>query len=339
MAGFFALQWHITNKCDQRCKHCYIFNSDSIIPKEEWDIVDAERLLKEFTAFCVKYKKRPSMAITGGDPILHPQFWEIIDLVHKHNIPFNILGNPFHLNPEVVNTLKSRGCQKYQVSLDGLPKTHDSMRKPGSFEATIEAIKLLKECELPPVVMTTVSRINYLEVPELTRMLVNLGVHTCAFARYCPTHNDTESNLSPYEYRAFLGTMWDVYSELADCGTKFTLKDHLWKAYLFEEGMLEAIPDDGVVYDGCHCGNSHLTFLENGEAYACRRMETPVGAFPKNSLEEIFFSEQMDNYRDIDQIDGCKDCELLCQCRGCRAVAFGTTGGDYFAKDPQCWRC
>lgn len=339
MAGFFALQWHITNKCDQRCKHCYIFNSDHPVTGEEWSLENAELLLNEFVAFCRKYEKRPSMAITGGDPILHPQFWEILDLVCKHKIPFNILGNPFHLNPQVIKNLKDAGCQKYQVSLDGLEKTHDSMRQPGSFNATIEAIKLLKENNLSPVVMTTVSKVNWLEIPELTKLIVELGVHTCAFARYCPTHGDVKDNLSPQQYRNFLDTMWKVYTNLAEKGTRFTLKDHLWKAYLVEEGLLEVVKDDGIVYDGCHCGNSHLTFLETGEAYACRRMETPVGFFPDNSLEEIFFGKEMDTYRDIRQIEGCKECELLCQCRGCRAVAFGTSGGNYFAKDPQCWKC
>ena len=25
MKQYFAFQWHITDDCDQRCKHCYIF--------------------------------------------------------------------------------------------------------------------------------------------------------------------------------------------------------------------------------------------------------------------------------------------------------------------------
>lgn len=32
MAGFFAFQWHITDDCDQRCKHCYIFSEDNDLP-------------------------------------------------------------------------------------------------------------------------------------------------------------------------------------------------------------------------------------------------------------------------------------------------------------------
>lgn len=29
MSEYFAFQWHITNDCDQRCKHCYIFSENN----------------------------------------------------------------------------------------------------------------------------------------------------------------------------------------------------------------------------------------------------------------------------------------------------------------------
>ena len=29
MSEYFAFQWHITDDCDQRCKHCYIFSENN----------------------------------------------------------------------------------------------------------------------------------------------------------------------------------------------------------------------------------------------------------------------------------------------------------------------
>ena len=29
MKEYFAFQWHITDECDQRCKHCYIFSENN----------------------------------------------------------------------------------------------------------------------------------------------------------------------------------------------------------------------------------------------------------------------------------------------------------------------
>lgn len=73
--------------------------------------------------FCEVYYRRPYFYITGGDPILHPDFWRLLELLKSRNIPFAILGNPFHLDLQVCLRLKEYGRQKYQLSLDGMKKT------------------------------------------------------------------------------------------------------------------------------------------------------------------------------------------------------------------------
>lgn len=47
--------------------------------------------------FCKVYDRLPYFYITGGDPILHPDFWRLCELMKQNSIPFTILGNPFHL--------------------------------------------------------------------------------------------------------------------------------------------------------------------------------------------------------------------------------------------------
>ena len=79
------------------------------------------------------------------------------------------------------------GCVKYQLSLDGLEKTHDMFRKPGSFKATLDAIKLIKESDMWAAVMTTVSKTNHEEIPDLIDLVDELGVDVYAVGRYCPT--------------------------------------------------------------------------------------------------------------------------------------------------------
>lgn len=65
-------------------------------------------------------------------------FWDILALLQERNIPFTILGNPFHLTDEVCRRLKEYGCDKYQLSIDGMRETHDAIRKSGSFDTTVE---------------------------------------------------------------------------------------------------------------------------------------------------------------------------------------------------------
>ena len=337
MDHYFGLQWHITNRCDQRCKHCYIFNaSGERVPTSEFELEEAYRVVDNFMTFCKQTGCKPLLTITGGDPLLYPHIWPLLEYLKEKELRFSILGNPFHLDSDAANRLRSFGCNSYQMSLDGLEETHDAIRKKGSFKATLDKISPLLEAGIRANIMSTVSSMNCSDIPELTRTVVEAGVTVFTFARYCPTHDDTEYNMTPSEYREFLETMWQVFSDLADRGTTFTLKDHLWTPFLQEKGLFTP-RSEKVVFEGCGCGHAHMTVLEDGSVYACRRFESLVGNILERDFMSIFLDVPMSEYRNIEALEGCKDCELLFQCRGCHAVSAGSTGS-FFQRDPQCWR-
>lgn len=213
----FGLQWHITDRCDQRCKHCYIWRDKKrkpfleVLDFQELNLKTCYKIVDDFSFFCEKFKVNPVINITGGDPILFPFFWEILEYLKEKNIPFRILGNPFHLNYKVCRRLKELGCIAYQLSLDGLQKTHDFFRKEGSFESTLKAIDLLKAIEIRVVILSTVSRLNHLDIPKLTRIVVDKKVEVYDFARYCPNSDESNTQLLPQEYKAFLSKMWEIF--------------------------------------------------------------------------------------------------------------------------------
>ena len=187
MKQYFSFQWHITDECDQRCKHCYIFSEDNSKNLDEMNFDQIKETFYKCLDFCETYNRLPYFYITGGDPILHPNFWDLLTLIKKYEIPFTILGNPFHLTKDNCKQLKEFGCQKYQLSIDGMEKTHDWFRKPGSFKCTLDKIKIINESGIKSVVMTTVSKVNINEVGNIIDTVVKAGVNIFAFARYCPT--------------------------------------------------------------------------------------------------------------------------------------------------------
>ncbi len=339
MKEYFAFQWHITDHCDQRCEHCYIFAEDRDIPLQEMQWADMERVLDNCREMCDQLGRQPYFYITGGDPILHRDFWRLAERLKTLGISFGILGNPFHLDAVVCERLYRNGCERYQLSIDGLRETHDSIRKPGSFDATLEKIPVIKAAGMRAVIMTTVSKRNLYEIPAIIDLVVVAKADVFAFARYCPTSLEKSAHVSPREYQALLAACWAKFEAYRDRGTTFNLKDHLWTLFLYEKGLFtipeELLPD--VVYDGCNCGISHLTILPGGDVYACRRMESAVGNALSERLLGIFLGDKMDEYRAYDKFSKCSKCELLRFCRGCPAVACGHTG-DFRAADPQCWK-
>lgn len=198
---YFAFQWHITDSCDQRCEHCYIFSEGH--PKLiEMSFPKAAKVVDDCVDMCRRMNRLPYFYITGGDPILHSRFWDILALLKERNIPFTILGNPFHLTDDICARLKDYGCDKYQLSIDGMRATHDAIRKPGSFDTTIEKITIIRNAGIRCAVMTTVSGTNIREIPDIIDLVVAHEVDIFAFGRYCPTSFEKKAHISSHRNTA-----------------------------------------------------------------------------------------------------------------------------------------
>ncbi len=353
MAQYFAFQWHITDECDQRCKHCYIFaEGHPALVSMSWE--QMKHVFFNALEFCENFGRLPYFYITGGDPILHPHFWDLLELCHEHEVPFTLMGNPFYLTAENLQRMRNLGCDKYQMSIDGTEKTHDWFRKQGSFKTTLEKIRLINGAKdadgipITSVIMTTVSGTNISEIPAVIDAVVEAGAQVYAFARYVPTSDgkaDGKSDwyIAPERYRNFLETVDAKYRayEKSGCKTYFNRKDHLWMLFDYEHGRF-TIPSDaekGMIYGGCNCGNCHITILPTGDIYACRRVaNSRVGNAFTDRLAEVWTSAKMEGFREYGKFSKCAQCELLPYCRGCPAVAAGSHGGDFYAADPQCWK-
>lgn len=169
---YFSFQWHITDYCDQRCKHCYIF-SEGHPDLLSVSVERAKKVIDSCVEMCEKMGGRlPYFYVTGGDPLLHPQVWDILGMLKAKEIPFTILGNPFHLTDENCKKLKYYGCEKYQLSIDGNRETHDFMRKPCSFDTTLEKIEVLHRNGI----RAGVNEAHFLDAAKLLAERVNVPI-------------------------------------------------------------------------------------------------------------------------------------------------------------------
>jgi len=310
--------------------------------KNKLSFNDFKKIFDNFLAFCKEMEVKPFIYFTGGDPLLNNEFFKFLDYCKTNNIPFSIMGNPFHLDDATAKKLKDYNIESYQMSIDGLEDTHDYFRKKGSFNETINKFKLLKKHNISSKCMFTLSKTNMSDLIPVIEKINNL-VDLFSFARLVPTGcgSDLKKDLiKPKEYRQLLLNVHDKYEELKKKGTTthFNYKDHLWKLLFNELGLYNNFPKDDLVYDGCHASINHITVLSDGSILLCRRMPILLGNALNDSFLDIFLKNKTINeFRDISKFKKCKNCELLRFCRGCPAVGWALTG-DMFAEDPQCWK-
>lgn len=346
-----TLQWHLTDRCGRRCRHCYVQDGEGRASlSAEMDLETCREVVGMHVRLCRRLTAEtglgfePRFVLSGGDPLLHPHLHEVLGEIARRGLETTLLGNAEGLDAAAAAALRAAGVTSFQASLDGLEATHDAIRGAGSFGATLEGFDRLAAAGVRTAVMATVHRENLEDLPALAELVARRGIGTFAFARAVALGRGRELDLdiAPLEYRAFLVGMRETERRLEGEGraTRFPRKEHLFTLLLHELGELRLVPGSrpGKTTGGCHMGGSFLVLLPDGTAMACRRFPSPIGRVPDQSLAELFLaSPEMAAYRRVRDYEKCGRCELLLACRGCPAVAWGRSGS-HRAPDPQCWK-
>lgn len=342
---FFTLQWHLTALCDQHCKHCYMYDSDTYTDelKKPLSLEQYKMVIDDFSQATKEWDVKGRIVFTGGDPLLRKDLFEVLKYAKSMGFILGILGNPYHLDIETVKKLKDFGISFYQISIDGLEEIHDILRRKGSFKESIRALRLLKWAGIKTKVMFTLSKLNVKELLKVMNIVAQENVDSFTFARLTPIGSGTklkEDLIKAQEYRDLLLKVLKEITKLKLEGynTYFDMKENLGFLLLDELKLLPPIPDDKIIYDGCMVGINILSILANGIVYPCRRLPIIIGKVPEQKIKDIFLnSKTLNDLRKVEKLEKCSKCNLLQICRGCPAVAYAVYG-NYFAPDPQCWK-
>lgn len=342
------MQWHLTVECDQNCKHCYMFSDDNydLQLNRQLSTDMAFRLIDEFAELAKKLGTTGYINLTGGDPILSYNFWDVLKYVQKyapHVKLETIMGNPFHIDNDSAVKLKQYGIKSYQISLDGLEETHDKIRRKGSFKESLRALKCLHDAGIITGVLSTVHRQNCLEIIELYKFVNTISdIDYFSLDRMIPIGNGDkefgDSVVKIEEYKRLMMLVFE-YEVLHAKSRKLIYKDILWGPFFYDLGITDPFDKDCKTFCGnCEAGSAGITVLADGEVYACRRLDILAGRFPQQSLDAIYFNSPLfKGLRNIEINNGCHECELFYHCCGCPAMKYAVYGSPY-SEEPTCWK-
>lgn len=187
-------QWSITGECNLRCRHCFMSapHAKHGAPTKE-QLINIADQLAECGVFTV--------GITGGEPLIREDLWEIIDALSEREIGVNtIYTNGWLVDETLLDKLDERKMHPtFQLSFDGIG-WHDFLRGvPGAEEKTIKALKLLKERNYNVAVSMCIHRKNRSVLRDSIRLLASLGVASVKCGRMmelgewnCPDMKDLQ---------------------------------------------------------------------------------------------------------------------------------------------------
>lgn len=337
---YFILQWHITERCNWHCRHCY--QEENYIKEE----LPFDKLLKIFRQYLdlIKYfgtlgPQRTRLSLTGGEPLLRKDFFLFLEKIYKYNKYFylSILSNGSLLIKENAHRLKSLGVRAIQVSLEGMEKNNDAIRGQGAFQKTIRAIEILVESKINVSVSFTLTKQNILDVLPLVKLCEELGVWRIGIRRLVPIGRGSvlkDNMLSPRELRKIY---FDIEKKRRELKTKNSNLRFIVRGC--EESILSQDVERPLSFCGVIDGRA-LVILPSGDVIPCRRLPIKIGNVLEKDLLMLYYgSQKLKHLRNLNNAHQfCKKCFYFGSClSGAKCISYA-----YFKKlylpDPQCWR-
>lgn len=300
----------LTGLCNEHCRHCGSncgdFKEVNPLSAEEIETL----LLQVKEDFDIK---NLSLAVTGGEPLLRPDFFEIMGRANEMGYRWGMTSNGTLITEEVARKLADAGMKTISVSVDGLADTHDWFRqKPGSYELTMQGIRnLLAVGTFQHVQITSVihhSNIHQLE--EMYETFSKVGVRSWRVINIEPigrAKEQPELLLSKQELKKmfrfiekkrFAGQMEVSYGCSHYLGAKTEREVRKW-------------------YFLCNAGVYTASVTHNGDVVACldieRRPELIQGNIRNTRLKEIWengFTPFRTNFRTCEKCEKCNHYEF-----------------------------
>ncbi len=280
----------------------------------------------------------PSMNITGGEPFLRHDLFDILREMKKEGFEIYLLTNGTLVNTERARTLADLGVSGVQVSMEGPEDVHDSIRGGGSYSASATGVEHLVDAGLAVTLNVTVSNLNAEQVEKIVTFGSNAGVRRIGFSRLVPSGRGRvllSEMLAPKQLLELYKSLFSLELKSLEIVTGDPLAAQM---------KIKAGEDAGTTaISGCAAGVSGLTIRPNGNVTPCRRLPLSIGNVRKDPLREIWAaSPVLEALRDRSRYTGkCGACARWARCRGCRAIAYAYSRSkgedDFLADDPQCF--
>lgn len=265
------LDLHLVDYCQLNCKHCYLNKGNSVMPLDMLRAICEDFLQTDFPLpQCV-------IILSGGEPLLHPNFVDACGIIRKLNGHVSLSTNGI-LIPKYIHTFhKNDGIQ---VSADGDREAHDFIRGRGSYEKAVRALNLLDEYGIRHSICFTVCEENKHCIDHILDLCIETCARTLNFNIYQPIR---KSDLKPIGYMEWV--------EMRKYVKKRAEKEGIY----LPEGCIEG---------GCIARILGLSVLPDGTYWDCSRNQKVMGKYPQ-PIKEVLLWDNIKKQTPVNPFETC----------------------------------
>ena len=294
---FPMMNFMITGKCNYNCLHC--FNAADNAPlMTEWKYEDALDLLDQARDCGIE-----GFTITGGEPMLHPHFMDIVKAIYSRDMFVRELNtNGYFITQSVLDEFRATGCDPLiKISFDGIG-CHDWMRdRKGAEQRTLAAMELCIKNGFKVMSQTQVNKKNLHTLIPTAKRLNDMGVSVMRLIRTTEAPRwEKNSPASCFTFEEYYAAMLDFMREYKDSG--MTMELMLWQFMNADAKnktySIQPVIDPRGEYKPtapiCKCIRGLVGVSSSGEIVPCLQMSgyfeehgIHLGSLYKTSLKEL----------------------------------------------------
>ena len=268
--------WQITNECNLACLHCIEESGPGKAFRDELDETQVFAVLDQLMDHEVPY-----LSFSGGEPMLHPLFFKMVEHVCTRGAQLKIETNGHYLTVENCERMKALGVKAVQVSLDGASsQTFNRMRVRGNFDMTVDGLHKLREAGVPVEINFSPARFNAHEIGAVVDLAYELG----AFSFYTGRTMFTGNAVKAWRHLELPNDRYDAFFDILRA--KAVEYRGRMRVYFHEAGLLEELR-----YRLQHPA-ALLIVLPNGLVKIINALPFVCGDLRRQSLEEIWANFQ-----------------------------------------------
>ncbi len=334
------IAWEVTRSCNLACKHCRGEAHPEPYPGE-LSTEEAKALIDTFPEV-----GEPIIIFTGGDPMMRPDVYELIAYATAKGLRCVFSPNGTLITPETARKIREAGIQRCSISIDGADaKSHDDFRAvPGSFDASMRGIELLKAEGMEFQINTTVTRDNLQSFKKIFELCERIGAVAWHIFLLVPMGRAArlkDQVITATEYEEVLNWFYD-FRKTTSMHLKATCAPHYYRIMRQKakaEGLSVDMENFGMdaMTRGCLGGTGFCFISHVGQVQPCGYLELDCGNIKKQPFPEIWKnSKHFKEFRTQEEYKGkCGVCEYHKVCGGCRARAH-SMDNDHMAEEPLC---
>ncbi len=322
--------YEITPRCNSNCLYCYnVWKEDKDYPQGELAFTQIKELFEK-----VLTEISPlGITLTGGEPLLHPDIFEVARYFQERNIKLGLATNGILLTDEVTKRLIENGVDYFEISLPGIAeKAYGSLCQSASVKEARKAILNIKKHRAQLNISFVITKLNLAEIEDVIDLSFAFSANSIALNRFVPggegLRNTNELEITAEELE---GALFIADQKSKEYNLPINVTIPIEDCVIAHQRYLN------LNFGSCICGKIKWVIDPLGNLRTCEQNSQILGSLFEKSFSELANLEEVSIFNHANFRAECGNCQQYSNCGGgCRFLRKGftiySTGGALWEK-------